>query len=251
MFLISKIVGILINPILWVALLVIVAIVARKPKWKRFLLISATSLFMIFTNGWIPTKLTLAWQTPQVELRRGENYQAGILLGGYLGHDDNDGRNYFNAASDRFIETVRLYKNGNIGKIILSGSSGSIWKKPFIEAENARSVLREIGVPDQDIILEGRSRNTMENALYVKAILDSMQMEGPYLLITSALHMPRASLLFERSGLQIRPFPCAYMVTPQSAEFEPDLIIPSAQAIQLWTLLFREVIGYGVARWKK
>ena len=65
-----------------------------------------------------------------------------------------------------------------------------------------------MGIPDSVIFVEDRSNDTFDNAVYAKQILDSLQLSPPYLLITSAHHIPRASLIFKNAGVITAPFPC-------------------------------------------
>ena len=69
-----------------------------------------------------------------------------------------------------------------------------------------RDLAVALGVPARHIVVEGRSSRTSENASEVAALL------APYsasdvLLVTSALHMRRAKLCFERCGLRVGPAP--------------------------------------------
>ncbi|MFZ8477648.1 YdcF family protein, partial [Staphylococcus aureus] len=85
-----------------------------------------------------------------------------------------------------------LYHEGKIEKILVTGGNGNLFlnepdESSFLEKEFIRN-----GVKKEDIILEKKSRNTYENAIFSKKILDSLKLKPPYILITSASHMPRS-----------------------------------------------------------
>jgi uncharacterized SAM-binding protein YcdF (DUF218 family) len=83
--------------------------------------------------------------------------------------------------------------------VIVSGA-GDV---PRIMAE----VLISSGVPVSDILIDDNSLNTAESAKYVFQLLG----RSPFLLVTSAGHMPRAMKVFEKVGANPRPVPTHYM----------------------------------------
>lgn len=87
--------------------------------------------------------------------------------------------------------------------IILSGGA-SIGKLP--EAEVMKQLLQELGVDRTKIITEVRSRDTYENAIYVKEVCEKNAF-SKVALITSAYHMPRAVQTFKKAGLDVVPYP--------------------------------------------
>ena len=99
-----------------------------------------------------------------------------------------------------------------------------------------------MGIPDSAIIVEDRSNDTYDNAVYAKHILDSMQFTSPYLLISSAFHLPRASLIFRNAGLNTESFPCNY--TEGRGRFEWGDAVPKASVLAGWEPMLKEVAGY-------
>jgi uncharacterized SAM-binding protein YcdF (DUF218 family) len=91
--------------------------------------------------------------------------------------------------------------------------------------------------------METKAKNTLENARFSKKILDSLQLEEPVILITSAVHMPRAVKVFQKAGMQVIPFPSNYLVTKDNTKFRPNYLVPSANALLNWSTLFREWMG--------
>lgn len=244
MLILSKIATALLNPLLWIVLIFLWGLFTKNEKRKKRCYISGIILLLLFSNNFIINKLIVAYQPAKVELQQGETFSAGILLGGFAGMNKSDYKTYFNESADRFIQTAELYKTGHIKKIIIAAGDASILnKKAFREADFARRQLINLGIPPGDIFADRDSRNTAENAANAKHIIDSLRFAPPYLLITSALHIPRAKKTFEKAGMQIQAFPCAYLATPIEKYAFADYIIPSGGAVRNWGLFLREIAG--------
>jgi uncharacterized SAM-binding protein YcdF (DUF218 family) len=240
MFILSKILLFLLNPLFWICLAFLLSWIIKKPVWKKRLRITAVILLLIFSNPFLINKVLTDFETPKHQIAENEKYTVGILLGGFVGFDSK-GEGYFNEASERVIQSLRLYKTGHIQKILMSGGSGTLLRQEFREADFTRDQLIKMGVNPADILIDRNSRNTYENAVYSKQILDSLGLTAPYLLITSAWHMPRATAVFRKAGLNIQPFPCDYK---HSITSDPeDFIVPSATAMGRWSMVLKEWMG--------
>jgi len=102
----------------------------------------------------------------------------------------------------RILTAVRLQKKLNI-PIIVSG--GKIYEHRSAEAPIVRRFLVDLGVPDSKIIVEDRSRDTIENAKFTQEICARSGYNTP-ILLTSAYHMKRALLSFKKTGIKVLPF---------------------------------------------
>ena len=71
----------------------------KQPGWHSCMII-------FFTNNWIIQNLTLAYQYKPMPMKAGEQYSAGILLGGLAGYDERERQAFFSNASDRFIQAM-------------------------------------------------------------------------------------------------------------------------------------------------
>jgi uncharacterized SAM-binding protein YcdF (DUF218 family) len=72
-----------------------------------------------------------------------------------------------------------------------------------------------LGVPDSALVLEDQSRSTEENAEF-SARIGRQRGIHRILLVTSSLHMPRASLLFREAGFEVIPVPAPEHAARQS-----------------------------------
>ncbi|GAC1481853.1 MAG: hypothetical protein NVS1B13_04480 [Flavisolibacter sp.] len=187
--------------------------------------------------------LIQSYQAKQDQPLAASSYTAGIVLGGFVSYNLKEDKGYFNAASDRFIQTALLYKTGRIGKIIIAAGNGYLFKHTFNEAAFITQTLQNIGIPDSVVFTDPDSRNTLENAINSKRIIDSIHLSGPFLLISSALHLPRALHVFRKKGMDVVAYPCDYFSENVGNNFWEDYILPSASALKMWDVLLKEVCG--------
>jgi len=147
-----------------------------------------------------------------------------ILLGGSIdpGLSRARGQIALIAAAGRVTETAALARRFPAARVVISGGDPSIVPtslpgaipgavpEAMSEAAATRDLLVELGAPAERIELEGRSRNTEENAVFSLAVAQPKPGEI-WLLVPSAMHMPRAVGCFRRAGwADITPYPVDY-----------------------------------------
>lgn len=242
-FIISKLLAFMIAPVVWVTALLLWTLFTKDPRKKQKRLIITFVVFYFFSNSFILDEFMRPYETPAVaESALPGKYDAGIVLGGMIAYDPTLIRPQFSRAVDRLMQAVTLYKDGKIRKIFISGGSGSILEKNVLEARILKDYLLKIGIPDTSIIIEPHSKNTRENALFSKPLLDSLNKNGRYLLITSAMHMPRARRCFEKVGIHVTPFSVDRYSGPRKFIFD-HVFIPTTAALDGWNVLLHEWIG--------
>jgi len=229
------------SPFNWLIVLLLVACMVKKRSLKKTALILALFVFIVFGNAALLNWYAKTWQPKPVVLSPSAEYSCGIVPGGFAS-PDADANGYFNATADRFIQAVKLYKTGHIKHILISGGNGKENEKSFREAAWVRGELVSVGIADSVIFTEDKANNTNENAIYSKHILDSLHLAPPYLLITSAFHMPRAALVFKKAGVDVVPFPCNYNIGRGS--FSPWDLIPTPSTLLGWDSFLKETVGY-------
>ena len=237
----SSLFSILLSPFNWIIILVLVALVFRKRNTKKFCFIFAFCIFILFGNQAIFNWYAASWQPVPVAISSLTQYSCGIVLGGFASPDE-EGDGYFNSSSDRFIQAVKLYKLGIVKHLLISGGNGKQDDKSFREATWVKGEMITFGVPDSVIFVEDKSVNTRENAINSKQMLDSLQLKPPYLLITSAMHVPRAALLFKKSGVPVISFPCNY--TAGRGIFSFWDLLPKTSVLMNWNPYLKEAVGY-------
>ena len=108
------------------------------------------------------------------------------------------------------------------------------------QAETIQRFLISNSVNREDIIIESKSRNTKENAFYSAQIL---KQDSKVVLITSATHMKRALLCFNRAGINVTSFPVDNMLSYRSKN-PIHILLPKARVLEYWEELIHEIIGY-------
>jgi uncharacterized SAM-binding protein YcdF (DUF218 family) len=109
-----------------------------------------------------------------------------------------------------------------------------------------QSLLEEWGVPGEAILLEGASRNTHENAVLSRPLLVEHGLQR-VLLVTSAMHMPRALATFESAGIDAIPAATDYPVILRDRRSLMDFL-PQALALSRTTDAIKEYVGYAYYR---
>ena len=144
------------------------------------------------------------------------------------------------SASDRLIEGILLAKNYPDAILVLSGGSGSLFDQSKSEAEFMKILATRFGISEERIRVDTRSRNTYENAVESKKILDE---EGVscFVLVTSASHMRRALGCFRKLGLN--PIPYAVDFGNHLGKYGLFSFIPSAGNLEKSTAAIHEYVG--------
>jgi len=242
-FIISKLLNFLMTPIVWVAILLVWTILTKDARKKQKRLIITFAVFYFFSNGFILGEFMRPYETPAIEENELHGkYDAGIVLGGMIAYDPAFKRPQFDRSVDRLMQAITLYRDGKIGKIFISGGSGSILEKDVLESEILKKYLVKLGIPDSSIIIEKYSKNTRENALFSKPILDSLNKNGKYLLLTSAFHMPRAIRCFRKVGINATAYSTDRYSGPRKFVFD-FVFIPNVQTMEGWDVLLHEWLG--------
>lgn len=230
-------------PTPWLLLLALVLIFWKR-KWARKLLLITLILITLLHSGpanyWARYSLESRY-APLINPSRVEPYDTIVILTGGL--IPANGLIPFPTLSEsmfhRLDEAWRLYRK-NPKPIIISGGHVDPFTPPTDANRIARDYLVLWGVPGKHIIREFRSRDTFESALEVKKILDRKSWKR-YLLVTSAVHMPRSMLAFHT----VAPEPVAAPgdFTIQGGKFSPLWLFPSEKAAGEWYKTVHEYIG--------
>jgi len=239
-FVLSKLLAFLLLPLTWIIATLLYAVFTKKQGRRKRLLIAGTVTLLFFSNPFMANILARCWDTAPYKATHA-NYSTVILLGGFVS-EDNNGGGYFNWTADRYIQATKLLLNHKASHLLFTGGNASISPDGFTEASFVKTELKKLNIPDSVVLIESRSRNTIENAEYSKSLIKKAGLRPPYLLVTSAFHMRRAMLVFRKAGLNVVPYPCNYLNTGESAFI--NNLIPSTDAITTWNLYLKEIVGY-------
>jgi uncharacterized SAM-binding protein YcdF (DUF218 family) len=123
--------------------------------------------------------------------------------------------------------------------LLFTGGEGELWSQGMSEAARAALFFAEMGVPAERLQFEDRSRTTSENALF-SAALPGVDKAQPWLLLTSAWHMPRALDSFRAAGWNVTPYPVDYRTGSATPWTEYSL----AKGALRWQQLLHEYVGW-------
>ncbi len=237
-FFLSKTLNILLNPLVWILVLLLLALLNRYRR--KFYLTTATLTFLILSNPFI-SNLFMGWlEYPQKPVEKA--YKIGVVLTGMIDpFVKTEQQVAFSGGADRFTETLRLYHLGYIEKILISGGSGLLLDKNFSESPQLGELAAILGVLPGDLILESNSRNTYENAKFTSPILKELSGNEEVLLITSAFHMRRAVACFRKQGINVVPYPVDFRSSKVVVDY--NLWIPGSGAIDGWKIIVKELAG--------
>ena len=177
---------------------------ARAGRWLAFV-----SLVVLAILGFSPIGnaliIPLENRFPPWDATRGAP-DGIIVLGGAIDGSGPGDQVVLNEGAERLTVVPELARRYPNARILFSGGSGALIDDGKAEAKFALRLLESLGVARGRITLEDHSRNTVENAVYSKAIVQPKPDER-WLLVTSAYHMPRAIGVFRKAGFPVEPYP--------------------------------------------
>jgi len=253
-FVFSKVIHILIEPLNWLLILITFALLfllLRKNHLVRRTL--GIALCLGFFIGYMPTSQLamriLEDAVPQTALTPELLAQVGGVLilggaieGGLIARDR--GEVSIGSAAERVTKALQLLRQNPELPFIFSGHSGRLLPQGLSEADAFKQLLQEQGLGSHPGYYENQSRNTYENMLYSKKIIDGIaEKEGPpakpWLLITSASHMLRSMQVAHKQGVDVLPVLVDYQTSNSYAWHRFDLVEGGEQ----WNSLIHELVG--------
>ena len=204
----------------------------------RALALTALLVTAVISTPWAADRLaaSLNDRYPDQPIAEYGRSQAIVLLGGGV-RPAADGSRGTDATAgvDRILHAAELWRAGKAPRIIVTGAYGT---SGWTEAHAMRHWLQAMGVPPEVVVLEPDARNTRQHPAKVRALLDDAQ--APFLLVTSALHMPRAVANFRAAGLR----PIAAPADFELLRYDNILdVLPDTNALHRSTRVLKEHLG--------
>ena len=178
-----------------------------------------------------------------------DRHKGLIVLGGALEHP----RIYkaheqvpLGQAAERMSVPVGLMQQHQKLQLVFSGGEGRLLTSGVSEADLAKVFFEQQGMDMSRVSMEGGSRTTRENALQVAALLGD-GCKQPWLLVTSAWHMPRAMPEFEAAGCKVTAYPVDF----RTSDATPWTDYSLANSLLSWQTALHEWLGlwvYGLTR---
>ena len=210
-FIASKLFWVFARPESWIVLLLLAALLASRQSsdrvGRRYV---KACLGFILAIGILPVgELLMRPLETRFPADPVASAPAGIIILG--GAEDGTGMRTtglpgVNEAGERFLVGMALARAYPEAQLIFTGGSGQVLSEGMPGAEIAARIFASGGIEVDRVLLESQSRNTAENAAYSLDLVG--ERAGPWILVTSAFHMPRAVGSFCAAGWRnIVPYP--------------------------------------------
>lgn len=132
----------------------------------------------------------------------------------------------------RNLEGIMIHLQTPDSKIVFTGYKG---RSSISTAKMNEQFALALGVKQENIIISEKPKDTYEEAMFLKALVD----DEPFVLVTSATHMPRAMKTFQELGLN----PIAAPTDFRRANVSGYLKLPTAQSFVKSQIAMHEYIG--------
>lgn len=208
MFLLSKYVWMLIQPLTLVLLALLLAILLKSWAWARGLIVLLLLLGILPIGSYALYKLERIYPVPPLNTA---DFDGIIVLGGSIDLHTvtKTGQPQLSAYAERFVEAIALARQFPDKTVIFSGGAGSINHPDHTESAQLKILMQKMNIDPQRFVFEDKSRTTYENMRELKSM--GIDKKGRYLLVTSGFHIPRAVALFQSHGFDIIPYPAGFM----------------------------------------
>jgi uncharacterized SAM-binding protein YcdF (DUF218 family) len=201
-FSLSKTIGYLLMPS---TLLIIATLLCLlwKPRFKWFIAGLYIVLYLLPVGDWA----SYAWeQRYKAELPAKADGIVILSAGIDPFATKEHGQVSLNGAAERATVLPSLIKKYPQARVVYSGGSGWLRRQDVREADAAKELFTQWNLPVEKMIFERDSRNTFENAEFSKKLAKPKKGET-WLLVTSAVHMPRSVAIFEKLGWNVTAAP--------------------------------------------
>ena len=183
-------------------------ILKRAPRARRRLVIAACVWMWITSLRLVSEPLVWGLEhrydpTPKLEGDPGSI----VVLCGFTRVPER-GEYELTEAGDRIVEAVRLAHRYPKATLVISGAFVDSHGSKYNEATAMLHLVTDLGIEPERIRIDSASHNTHENAVESKKLIEGL--EGPVVLVTSAMHMPRAVASFTKVGVAVVPWPVDY-----------------------------------------
>lgn len=253
MYSLNKLVGFLTSPMTVATLALLLAVflaLLRRGRCARRIAVFA-ALWLWFwsspaTARWLG--IGLEREFPVMRVEDAPQADAIMVLGGGMGSNTNAypyGEMWTSA--DRAWHGARLYKAGKAPRVFVTNDADIL-------------LLTDLGVPREAICDPSEARNTEEEARFIAGAMkqvkvkDGGEQRTKVLLVTSAWHMRRARLMFEKyaKGVEVVPAATDYealVMYGWKMDFGWGDLLPSSTALFINSYLVKEIVGYWGYRW--
>lgn len=243
-FILSKILLFTLSPYTWLLSCLGIFLFSKRKKWVTFSKYTLIFIALFFSNTFIFKEFCRLWEVPGTPNYEVKKHDVAVVLTGMAEYNNDLKVLSIRRGADRIWQALTLYKEGKIDRILITGDHGYLIDKGLHEAEQIKETLVKWGIPEHVLITETKSRNTYENAVESKKILDRLYPNASILLITSGKHMRRAYACFEKQGIECDTYSTDLYTGPNRTFAFDELFIPDVSTMNDWHYLLKEMFGY-------
>jgi len=239
------------TPVIWVLILLTLGLALSRWKRRRAnsragwgMICAGALVLLVFSlspvSDLLAYSLESRYRRPSADVLR--SLDILVVLGGglYTSGGLRTQADLKEPTYSRVYNGVHIFKESGASLLALTG--GGSGKSTDSEAAVMKAVAMSMGVSEDKILTETRSRDTMENAAFLAEVFpkDGARRIG---LVTSATHMLRAHRVFRKQFPEdiIVPVPVNYTYSPMV--WAPRSFIPSVTALHESTVALHEWIG--------
>ncbi|MCW2237028.1 YdcF family protein [Azospirillum canadense] len=183
----------------------------RHVRLGRRLVVAATLGFLLITATPLSSLVALPLEERFAKPSLPDHIDGIIMLGGgvnpYLSLDRNEPS--LNNAAERVLAFADLIRRFPTARHVFTGGTGQLFEPEATEDIPLKAALVQAGIDPETVVYENQSRNTWENAVLTQRMVQPSAGET-WLLVTSAMHMPRAVGIFRKVGWPVIPYPVDY-----------------------------------------
>ena len=245
MFLVSKLLNAITQPMFWLAVWMLAALVflGRRKNLSSGMLWTGIVVWGLLGFNAVPDAMlrSLENRFPVPNLTQSNEYLGVIVLGGATGSPaiyKAHGQVPLGDAAERMTLPIGLMRKFPNFELIFSGGEGRLVPTGTTEAELAKAFYEEQGVDMKRVTLESKARSTRENANRVAALLGG-RCKQPWLLVTSAWHMPRSMAEFQAVDCNVTAYPVDFRTGDETSWTEYSM----AKSLVSWETALHEWLG--------
>ena len=253
MFVVSKLLSAITQPMFWLAVWMLSALVllGKRKKLASGTLWTGMLFWGLLGFNAVPDAMlrSLENRFPVPNITQSNEYLGVIVLGGATGSPGiykAHGQVPLGDAAERMTVPIALMRKFPNFELIFSGGEGRLMPTGTTEAELAMVFYEEQGVDMKRVTLEAKARTTRENASRFAALLGE-RCKQPWLLVTSAWHMPRSMAEFQAVGCNVTAYPVDFRTGEETSWTEYSM----AGSLMAWQTALHEYLGmfvYGLTR---
>jgi uncharacterized SAM-binding protein YcdF (DUF218 family) len=211
-------------------------------RWRSGLVLLCVALIVLWISStpgfavWLNSRLES--EVPYANVETLPQSDVIVLLGGVGADLDNP--------ANRIVRALQIYRAGKASIILISSGNLAAQSAAVPDASVIADRLVRLGVPRSALVLETESRNTRENAVHTATTFNTHGWRNG-LLVTSAIHMPRALAAFQKVGLNVIPARSIVDITPSASDSRLSLRIDKDSLLRT-TSAIKEIVGLLVYR---